>query len=329
MTAQPDPTEFQAKPARREAAPVTAAFIGQSGSGKTYSALLFARGLVGPEGKIGVIDTEGKRALIYAGDEKIGPFEHIDFRAPWSSDRYREAVQAAVGQGWQAVVIDSASHEHEAEGGMLDFADAEARRMAQRKDVSRARWIKPKIAHNRYIQTAKSIPAHVLFCIREKALANMDAKNGEPKEIFEPVCEKNFLFEMMIAVRLEPGTHKATFRKVPEPFLKHIRQGELITVGHGALLMQEAGKGEREDPAITKQRAALEELARDSGTDALKEAFLAMPNKHRAALKAEMDRIKAIAAATDARLAAEIEPRSDADRARENLLGSDDDTIPF
>ncbi|MBF0186198.1 MAG: ATP-binding protein, partial [Magnetococcales bacterium] len=40
---------------------------GGSSSGKTYSALRLARGLVGPQGKIGVIDTENRRALFYAG----------------------------------------------------------------------------------------------------------------------------------------------------------------------------------------------------------------------------------------------------------------------
>lgn len=326
----PDRSEFQPTQAKREAAPVTAAFIGQSGSGKTLSALLFARGLVGPKGKIGIIDTEGKRSLIYANDEQIAGFEHIDFRAPWSSDRYREAIAAAVAAGWDAAVIDSASHEHEAEGGMLEYADSEERAMQNRRDKSRAKWIKPKIAHNRYIQTAKSAPLHLIFCIREKRLANMDPKPGEAKEIFEPVCDRNFLFEMMLAVRFEPGTHAATFVKVPRPFLKHIRDGEIITVEHGALLMAEAGAGQREDPAIARHRAALEEIARDSGTATLKTAWAALGAKNQRALQHELDRMKELAAETDARLAAE-EPIQDRDP-RDALLDTGEDApdeIPY
>lgn len=335
MNAQPEQSEFEAIDAERAAAPVTAAFIGQSGSGKTLSALLFARGLVGPQGKIGVIDTEGQRAKIYARDPRLVTesqptgFAHINFRAPWSSDRYRQALQSAIASNWHAIVIDSASHEHEAEGGMLDFADAEERRMVDRKDRSRAKWIRPKVAHNRFIQTAKSVPAHVIFCIREKKIMDTDVKPA--RELLEPVCERNMLFEMMLAIRLEPGTHKATFIKVPDPFLKHIRDGQVITVEHGALLMQEAGRGEREDPTVAKQRAALEELARDLGTDSVKHAWEATPNAIRKKLQPELERIKRIAADTDARLAAEEDEPTEAERARANLLhdGETRDEIPF
>ncbi|HKY45724.1 MAG TPA: ATP-binding protein, partial [Pyrinomonadaceae bacterium] len=113
--------EFEFKEAQREAAPVFIGIEGESGSGKTYSALLLARGIVGPKGKIGVIDTEGKRSLMYADDPDIGGFLHMDFVAPYSSDRFRKAVHAARAAGVDVIVIDSASHEHEAEGGMLDY----------------------------------------------------------------------------------------------------------------------------------------------------------------------------------------------------------------
>lgn len=271
--------KFIVTDAQREAAPVTAAFIGQSGSGKTLSALLFARGLVGPEGKIVLIDTEGKRSLIYADDPDVGGFRHIDFGVPFSSERYKDAVMAAVEDGADAVVIDSASHEHEAEGGMLDFADREEKRIGGR-GASRSKWIKPKMAHNRFVRYAVGCPAHVLFCIREKVIADMSesAKNKKPEDkvLHVPVCEKGLIFEMTIAIRLEPDTHRAHFVKVPRPFQSHIEEGEVITVNHGRKLLEVANDGKAFDAELEKQRSILRDVA-SFGTERLRQAWDKVP----------------------------------------------------
>lgn len=257
---------FEIKPAEREASPVFAAFIGQSGSGKTLSALLFARGLVGPSGKIGLVDTEGKRALIYADDPEVGGFYHADFVAPYSSDRFREALREMIAAGMDAVIFDSASHEHEAEGGMLDTAE---RYTGANK---RGKWIRPKMAHGRFITACRGAPIHVIFCIREKIIIDVDKTPAE--KIYLPVCDRDLPFEFALSIRLEPETHRATFIKVPKPFLPHITQGEVVTVEHGRLLMAEAGRGERVDGDAARMLAELEASA-DEGPDALKDAYLA------------------------------------------------------
>jgi len=255
---------FEFKPAEREAAPVFVGIEGKSGSGKTYSALLLARGIVGPKGKIGVIDTEGKRSLMYADDEAIGGFLHMDFVAPYSSDRFRQAIHAARAAGVDAIVIDSASHEHEAEGGMLDFAD----QLEASGSNKRAKWIKPKMQHNRFIRSALSCGAHLIFCIRVKTIVNTDTKPATKEDY--AVCESNLPYEFTIRLRVE-NEGIAHFEKVPKPFAKYIRQGERITVEHGALLMQEAGKG-IDTSRIVKLIANLEEAA-SSGVAVFREAW--------------------------------------------------------
>ena len=52
--------------AKRENVTVLLSLAGQSGSGKTFSALRLAKGMA-PAGKIAFIDTEARRALHYAG----------------------------------------------------------------------------------------------------------------------------------------------------------------------------------------------------------------------------------------------------------------------
>src|SRR5712671_804962 len=46
----------------------------ESGNGKTKSALLLARGFVGPAGKIGMIETEAGRGEVYVGEPEIGQY---------------------------------------------------------------------------------------------------------------------------------------------------------------------------------------------------------------------------------------------------------------
>jgi hypothetical protein len=258
---------FEIQEARREASPVFMAFVGQSGSGKTLSALMFARGLVGPAGKIGVVDTEGKRALIYADDPQVGGFFHADFVAPYSSRRFREALREMIAAGMDAVIFDSASHEHEAEGGMLDFKDQEAARGVKQRGV----WIKPKMEHGRFITACRGAPIHVIFCIREKVVIDIEKQPAE--KLYLPVCDRDLPFEFMLTIRLEPETHRATFLKVPKPYLAHIEQGQVITVDHGRLLMAEAGKGERVDGNGARTLADLEAAA-DESPDALRNAYL-------------------------------------------------------
>ena len=45
-------------------------------------------------------------------------------------EAYSEAITAAVEGGYQAIIVDSVSHEHAGEGGLLDWHDEELDRMA-------------------------------------------------------------------------------------------------------------------------------------------------------------------------------------------------------
>ena len=92
--------------ATRNGSYIKLALTGPSGSGKTYSLLKLARGLVGPVGKIAVIDTENNSARLYAD---LTDFDHCDL----SSHKYTEfisAVKEAEQAGYDCVIIDSLSH---------------------------------------------------------------------------------------------------------------------------------------------------------------------------------------------------------------------------
>ena len=82
------------------------ALTGPSGGGKSFSSLKLARGLVGPKGKIAVIDTENGSAKLYSD---LTEFFHCDLAPPFESRKFIEAVTEAEKAGFDCVVIDSLS----------------------------------------------------------------------------------------------------------------------------------------------------------------------------------------------------------------------------
>jgi len=93
---------------------------GASGFGKTYSALLMAYGIVGDWSKIAVIDTENDSASLYSD---IGEYNTISLTAPYSPERYCEAIDTCVNAGIECIIIDSISHEWEGKGGCLEILE--------------------------------------------------------------------------------------------------------------------------------------------------------------------------------------------------------------
>lgn len=218
------------RPAVRENAGVLVALAGPSGGGKTYSALRLARGLVGPEGVIAFIDTEARRATHYADKFK---FLHGDLHPPFRPDAYVEAILAAEQTGAGAVVIDSMSHVWSGTGGVLDWQEEEveaaverAKQLATKKgwefDEYRAReankmaaWIKPKMSHKKMMSRLLQCRAHLIFCLRAEEKVKMEKNERNQTVIvpigWQPICEKNFMYEMTASFLLTddaPGVPK-------------------------------------------------------------------------------------------------------------------------
>lgn len=91
---------------------------GPSGAGKTYTALLIATYLVGPEGRILHIDTEKESSLTYAD---VFTFEHLRWNAPFDPTELAVTIMEAGGK-FDAIIVDSFSHFWRKEGGTLDIA---------------------------------------------------------------------------------------------------------------------------------------------------------------------------------------------------------------
>jgi hypothetical protein len=205
---------FTFKPAKRENVGLVIGFAGGTGSGKTYSAFELASGIAGDK-PFAVIDTEARRALHYADRYR---FDHGDLRPPFRPQAYAEAIAAADAAGYPVIVVDSASHEHAGEGGLLDWHDEVLDKMAgddwkKREACNMRAWVEPKMEHKRFVQRLLQLRAHLILCFRAEEKIEIAKENGKtvirPKESavgldgWMPVCEKNLPFELTCSFLLK------------------------------------------------------------------------------------------------------------------------------
>lgn len=209
---------FTFRPAARENVAMLIGLAGGTGAGKTFTAMRLASGIAGGK-PFAVIDTEAGRAKHYADQFK---FDHGDLAPPFSPARYSEAIAAADAAGYPVIVVDSASHEHAGDGGLLDMHEAEYQRMGGRDNVKVAAWIKPKGEHKKFVGKLLQLRAHLILCFRaEEKIEMVRDDNGKMKPMpkksltgldgWIPICEKNLPFELTASFLLlatQPGIPK-------------------------------------------------------------------------------------------------------------------------
>jgi hypothetical protein len=202
---------FEAKQAVREAVPLLTGLMGPSGGGKTVSALRLATGIQQVTGgDIHYIDTEARRALHYADKFK---FQHVQFDAPFGALDYLAAIEQSHKAGAGVIVVDSMSHEHEGQGGLLDLHDTELTRMAgddyrKRESMKMLAWQKPKANRRKLINRILQINANFIFCFRAKETVKPMKVDGKTQVVplgFMPIAGDEFLFEMTVNCLLLPN----------------------------------------------------------------------------------------------------------------------------
>jgi hypothetical protein len=308
---------FKITPAVRNKIPGLFMFWGPSASGKTYSALRFARGLVGDAGRICVIDTENGRARFYAKTATKpgigGDWDHLDLPPPFTPQRYIEAIRQAEQDGYDVIVIDSMSHVWAGEGGVLDEAE-------KIQASGLAKWAKPKMGLKRMINAALRTKCHVIFCLRAKSGVKSVGR-GRDMEIMAtgltPIMEKGLIYEMLISVLFGPD-HKPMFKsiddtyfidphipgvKAPAGIIELIKPGEFITEATGDSVRQWLDGGDI-DLVGDARRAA------ERGTVTLKAFWDKIGKTDKVALQQFMAENKAIAALADAEIAKEKDPKT-------------------
>lgn len=254
------------RPAVRENVGLLIGLAGGTGSGKTYTGMRLASGMSGDK-PFAVIDTEARRALHYADQFR---FDHCELKPPFRPKAYEEAILAADAAGYRVILVDSTSHEHAGEGGLLDWQEEELTRMAgddykKREACKMAAWIKPKMAHKHMVQRLLQVRAHIILCFRAEEKIEMVRDDKGKMQIVPkqsrtgldgwiPICEKNLPYELTCSFLLTsdaPGVPKPI--KLQEQHRALFRLDKPITEESGQRLAQWAIGGKA--PRVTAPAA--------------------------------------------------------------------------
>lgn len=234
----------------------------ESGCGKTYSSLLLARGFVGPTGKIVMIDTESGRGELYA-DVLPGGYEVLTLRDPFTPARYIEAIQAVERSGATIGIIDSASHEWEGIGGVLDMA-AEAEHRSGKPGLHN--WRAPKLEHNKFLMQMLRSSIPWIVCLRAKFKTRQGKGKDNRTEIVRddhttPIQAEDFIFEMTVHGEIMPN-HAFRLTKCSHPDLEQVMPNNSpIKTDHGERLAKWcASPGTKNGNGATDKNALLSEL---------------------------------------------------------------------
>lgn len=148
-------------PAERRQAKLRLAIEGSSGSGKTMGSIRVARGLVGEEGKILLVDSERGSGELYAN---ITPFDVVTLEPPYLTEDYIEAIHYAEDNGYGVVILDSISHQWAGDGGMLEQAD----KLRAKGGNQFTCWAKLTPLYKQFIDTMLRSKIHVIATMRTK-----------------------------------------------------------------------------------------------------------------------------------------------------------------
>lgn len=202
---------------------------GGSGTGKTYTALLMARGIAevvtGRKGApIGYVDTENRRALHYKS--KFPEMMHFDFTAVddagnvvgFGPERWIEVIDAAEAADLPVVILDSFSHAWEGVGGVLDLHATTLDRLTRgddsKKDArSQLAWAEVKPRYRRLIDRIVRATTNIIICTRAKPVmqdikTRQNARNTKTrrKDVpWDPASDGDLMFEMTTMVILDPS----------------------------------------------------------------------------------------------------------------------------
>ena len=206
---------IQIKKAVRERVFLKIAVGGPTGSGKTWGAIGVAKGLA-PTGKVLVLDTENRSASYYAGPTDTPgawDFDVVEIEAPFTPTKYLEGLRAAIDNGYEAVVIDSLTHEWNASGGILDQKSQKDARGGN----SFTNWNDMKQIHNKFVETLLQSKIHVVVTLRSKMEYVMEEganKKVEVKKIgLAPISSDGMEYEFGVFFDVDRSNHLAVATK--------------------------------------------------------------------------------------------------------------------
>ena len=217
-----------------------------SGGGKTYSALRLAQGMARKCGsRVAALDTENKRIRYYANEFD---FDDMQLEAPYTPEKYIQAIDEAVAAGYQVLIIDSLSHEW---NFCLDLVN----NMPGTNSYAKWKTVTPR--HDAFKERILQSPIHIIATVRGKDEYVLEESNGKkvPKKIGLGYTQRDGLeFEYTVTFNLDQATHHFSATKDNTHLFE-----DRLTEADGEAIWNWANSGE-----VAKQEAQKPTAASDS-----------------------------------------------------------------
>jgi hypothetical protein len=195
---------MELRKATRKQARIRLGLSAVSGGGKTYSAILIAKGLTGDLGKVAVIDTENGSADLYA---HLGDYNVLPLTPPFTPERYIEAIRSCEKAGMEVIIIDSISHEWDGKGGCLEIVESLGGKYQD--------WARVTPRHQAFIEAILHSPCHIITTVRRKQDYEM-IKDGNKVKVeksgLREITREGFEYELTINLEMDTR-HLATASK--------------------------------------------------------------------------------------------------------------------
>jgi hypothetical protein len=195
---------MQLRKASRKQAKIRLGLSAISGGGKTYSAIIVAKGLVGDLSKVCIVDTENNSADLYA---HLGDYNVLPLSAPFTPERYIEAIRACEKAGMECIIIDSISHEWDGKGGCLEIVEQLGGKYQD--------WAKVTPRHQSFLEAIIYSSAHVITTVRRKQdyeMIKTDNRVKIEKAGLKEITREGFEYELTINLNLDEK-HNASASK--------------------------------------------------------------------------------------------------------------------
>ncbi|MDB5207536.1 MAG: family ATPase [Flavisolibacter sp.] len=195
---------MQLRKATRKQAKIRLGLSAVSGGGKTYSAILIAKGLCGDLSKVAVIDTENGSADLYA---HLGDYNVLPLTAPFTPERYIEAIRSCEKAGMEVIIVDSISHEWDGKGGCLEIVESLGGKYQD--------WAKVTPRHQAFLDAILQSSSHIITTVRRKQDYEM-IKDGNRIKIekggLREITREGFEYELTINLEMDTK-HNASASK--------------------------------------------------------------------------------------------------------------------
>lgn len=191
---------MELKQSKRQNVKLRLGISGPSGFGKTHSGLLLAFGMTQDWNKIAVIDTENSSASLYSD---LGNFNVLDLSAPYSPERYIEAIEVCEKAEIEVIIIDSITHEWQGAGGCLQIHEKLGGRFQD--------WAKVTPRHQAFIDKILQSTCHIITTTRRKIDYSLDVgSNGRTKVVkhgTKEITREGFEYELTVNFELINDQH--------------------------------------------------------------------------------------------------------------------------